>query len=906
MLHRPRTLLLFTLIALVVAACSTQKNTWMTRHYHATTSAYNVYHNGNEAFKSGIEKIRKQTKNDYSYVLPVYEFANAATAKSGNSDMETALKKGHKLIQLHSITAKPARKAQMTDKEKRFYAQEEFNPYIDKAYLLIGKANVVKHSEEEAIEVFDYLSRKYSKNATAYEGKIWKAIAYCQLEQYINARTALESYDLEGYAPLELYGQYMAAYANIHICQTEYAEAIPYMEKALENASDRATKRRYKYILAQLYRYVGENDKAEPLFSDLSKNIQDYDMAFAAKLDLATVAQSDESIAKAEKTLDKMARDAKNEDQLDQIYYAKGKIEMSKGNENEAVANYKKSTETSVDNDNQKGLSFLAMADIYISRPEYIGAGISFDSASIYLDDNNLRKEEATLRSAQLSPLVEELLTIEEQDSLLRIANMSQKDRDAFIQSIVDEAEKKEREAEERRLAEEEATMSQSQFYQLTSTSSGGRSSSSSGTSWYFYNNTMISAGKSTFAKKWGRRKNEDDWRRSNRTRTTVSDPTEVDLSGRTDADEDESAQEQGNDAGNGKVTRESLLAGLPLTESDKAATEEKIAKALFNSGAILYDDIKDYPSAIEQMQTLLRRFPKTSDRYDALVILYFAQEKNGDLTGAAATANTVKREYPSTDFARYLTEKDYFDHRTAEEKAIDEHYQSVYNAYLGGQFGEAASAATQALNDSADEKYAPKYLLVRSLSYAKQGLAPQFKADLLSITERYAGGEEDSVAQKMLALMDKGMMPIRATNYQSPFSKKQIETTSEAPEIETFVYMPDTIHNVVCIVDSGMSNRALFLIADYNFSNFLLDDYDLAAGTLSDGRPTITVKGFENQQAAMTFYYALREQEFWKEISSEPVPLILPVSDNNMKLFRMLAANDEYLFFFEKNYLRR
>ncbi len=899
--HRSRILLFFVLTAVVVVGCSTKRNTWMSRHYQALISAYNVYHNGNEAFKSGVEKIRERTKNDYSYVLPVYEFANASVAKAGSSDMETALKKAHKLIQLHSITVKPERKAQMTEADKRFYAQEEFNPYIDKAYLLIGKANVVKHSEDEALKVFDYLSRKYSKNPSAFEGKIWASIAYCQLGQYINARTALESYDLEGFAPEELYGQFMAAYANVYICQSLYAEAIPYMEKAVENASDRATRRRYKYILAQLYRQVGQNDKAVPLFSELSRGLQDYDMAFAAKLDLATVAESDYDLAKAEKNLDKMVRDAKNEEQLDQIYYAKGKIEMQRGDEDRAVENYQRSVEASVSNDNQKGLSFLAMADIYVARPEYVDAGTSFDSASIYLDDSNLRKDEATQQADLLRPLVEELLIIEEQDSLLRIANMSERDREAFIQKMVDEARQKEEEAEELRLAEEEATMSQSQYSQLTSNSIPGFSGSQQ--SWYFYNTTMIQAGKSTFARKWGRRKNEDDWRRSNRTKL-MDDSAASDGEGQTDSATVASNSNR-PEPGDGRVTRESLLAGLPLTAEDKAASEQMVAKALFNSACILYDDIHDYPSAIEQINTLLRRFPQTDDRYNALVLLYFAQQKNGDPTGMASTASTVRREYPSTDFARYLSEQDYFDARSAEHQSLEDRYLNAYNAYLMGRYAEATQASTAALVDTADTEHAPKYMLVRSLAYAKQGLATQFRSDLLRITERYPGGEEDSVAQVMLALLDKGMSPIRAIEYQSPLSSRYHDYDSELPEAETFVFRPDTLHSVVCVVDSGMSNRALFVIADYNFSNYLLDDFDILAGELSNGQPTITIRGFEDKDAAMTYFYAIRDQEFWKEVSSSTVPLIMPVSDNNLKLMRLMSIGDEYQLFFEKNYLR-
>jgi len=123
----------FAIILLTIVACSTEHNTWYSRHYQTLTSEFNVLFNGNEAYKSGILAIQKQNVNDYSYILPVYEFSDAQVANAGSADMETALKKAHKLIQLHSITVKPKSKQNETERQKKFRAQDEFNPLVDDA-----------------------------------------------------------------------------------------------------------------------------------------------------------------------------------------------------------------------------------------------------------------------------------------------------------------------------------------------------------------------------------------------------------------------------------------------------------------------------------------------------------------------------------------------------------------------------------------------------------------------------------------------------------------------------------------------------------------------------------------------------------------------------------------------------
>jgi hypothetical protein len=891
-------------LTLLAGACSTKKNTWVSRNYQALISNYNVYYNGATAFDNAITRIRDRYTNDYSHILPVYEFADEKAYKAGSSEVETALKKAHKLIQLHSITVKPQRKDQATEKQKRFYAQEEFNIFIDDAYLLIGKANVVNHSEEEAIEIFDYLSRKYEGAKTCYEGKIWKAIAYTQTGQYANAQSALESYDLDGLAPIELYPEYMAAYANIYITQQKYSEAIPYMEKAALEIKDKHCRRRYKYILAQLYRNAGQNADAAPLFLALSRGVKDYDMAFAAKLDLATVATTDEELQKAEKTLGKMSRDAKNEEQLDQIYYSLGKLEDGKGNTAKAISRYRKSIETSKTNDNQKGLSFLALADIYKEIPQYIEASESLDSAAFYLDDANIRKKETETLAKDYAPIAIELRIIKEQDSLLRIANMSTKERERFIENIIEEHERLIREREEARLAEEEQGMTQSDFYQIT----GSMGRPTSGSTWYFYNQTMISAGKSTFASKWGKRKNEDDWRRSDKTSVSADINTATDDNG-TSADDNANADSTSiatapTNTKSDNISKETLMAGLPLTESAKQSCYLKIDNALFNSGAMLYETLQDYTMASKQLKEQTTRFTQSENRYNALVLLYFAQYKNNDFDGATTTSEIIRREYGNSTFASYLNTPDYFEEQAATRAEREMQYENTYHAYLSNNYNDAISKATLALHDTSNIKYEAKYLLIRALSHAKSAQTTQFKNDLVSITQRYSGTAEDSVALKLLALLEQGNEPKLATPYKSPFTELSGKTLDGQQTGETYEYRPDTTQSVICIVDNGMQNEAQFSIADYNFTNYIIEDFDIKIVYLADKRPAIIIRNFKDTKNAMSYFYTIREQQFWKQLTTESIPTIYVVSDNNIRQLLLTSAGEDYKTFFEKHYL--
>lgn len=893
-----------TLIAIlwsvILIACSTEHNTWYSRHYQTLTSEFNVLFNGKEAYKNGIETIRQQHNDDYSHILPVYEFADAQSATAGSGDMETALKKAHKLIQLHSITVKPAAKQNETDREKRFRAQEEFNPLVDDAYLLIGMANVVKHEEKDAIEVLDYLARKFPTDRTAYEGKIWKAIAYTQLNQHINALTALESYDLDGLAPTDLYGQYMAAYGNVMIQQGEYNKAIHYMTEAVKNADCKHNSKRYKYILAQLYRQVGNNAQAAPLFLELSKGLGNYNMTFAAKLDLATVATTPEELAMAEKKLQKMAKDDKNAEQLDQIYYAIGKMDENKGNINQAINDYKKSVTQSLSNNNQKGLSFLAQADIYIKQPTYIDAGIAYDSAAYYLNKNNIRHTEAQQQAAQLKQLVKELITIRDQDSLLRIAQMSHSEREKFVQDILDHIEA-EKQAQQDAAENDEEGMSLYDYNNLTRNSTGPNNNSL----WYFYNTTMVTAGKSNFINKWGRRANEDNWRRSNKN-SNIFNPEENVFGESEEANTDLNSNNKGtNEQQN--ITRESLMAGLPLTQQQQAEANNMIDNALFNSGVILYDDILDYKSAIKQLQTLLNRHPQSDcdNCYNALVMLYFAQHKIGQQTEAKNTAQNIKQQFPQSQFAQYLSQPNYFEQNNIAKAEAEAKYAHTYETYLNQNYIEAIASASKALTNT-DTTYAAKYLLIRSLSNAKLANTSAFRADLTEITQKYPNGEEAQLATKLLALLNEGQTPVRATNYTSPLAEAGMYNETTHTQTPSFAYLPDTTHTIICVIDKGLQNKAQFTIADYNFSNYLLEDLDIQTLTLADKRQVVIISGFANKNEAMNYYYAIRDKEWWHQLTSATLPEIYVVSDNNQRLVLLASIGKDYEAFFNEYYLNR
>ena len=153
------------------------------------TARYNIYFNGNESFKAGLAKISRSYQDDYAELLRVFEYSDPSTVSLCSSDMERAIQKASKLISLKSITAKPQFKksTELSEEDKKFVEQKEFNKWVDDSYLLIGKARFYKHEYNEATSLLKYSLTNANDPSIKTEAVIWLARIYNETGNYIES-----------------------------------------------------------------------------------------------------------------------------------------------------------------------------------------------------------------------------------------------------------------------------------------------------------------------------------------------------------------------------------------------------------------------------------------------------------------------------------------------------------------------------------------------------------------------------------------------------------------------------------------------------------------------------------------------------------------------------------------------
>ncbi len=905
-------LFIYIPIVILLIGCSTKKNTWLSRNYHNMTAHYNVYFNGKESMKEGVKSIQKSNQDDYTQILTVFPDSKKEAASVASSNMDRSIEKGVKLIKKHSIRKKPKKKDNDSQQYKNFISQNEFNKWVDNAYLMIGKAHFMKHEFYVAQQSFSYMFREFRIGPEWYEAQLYMARSYIEIGDYATAKIILDVYDLEGKAPYKLYGFFSAIYADYYLRQGDVASAIPFMKTAAESITGKYYRTRFNFILAQLYHDQNMYAEASAAYKKVIQSNPPYELAFNAKVNRVSVVFEEEGFAAVLKEVKKLLRDKRNQDYTDQIYYALGKAYLAEQQEQIATDNFVLSIQSSIDNTHQKGLSFYELAKIEYNKPIYRTAYYNLDSAMLNLNKDFPRYEELSELNETLSELVTNLDIIAHEDSIQRIAKMDSLDRLTYIDQLIEDEI-----AREEALKKQQEEFDNGDFFFDNNMSS---SNPSEGGKWYFYNQNSISMGKMEFEKRWGRRKLEDNWRRANK-EVVIEDPM---AEPEADFNDDDPWGELANDSiisasGGDEVTdlksRDSYLRGLPLTEEAIIASDKKIEEALLSEGLIYKDDLENLPFAIDAFNELIRRFGSSTYTEDALMNLYLCYQKQDDSQGMAQTKAQLMLRYPDGEFTAFLNDPLFFEKREAREKEIEILYQNAYNRYLFNDFVTPLNNEKQAFIIDEKSELLPKFILLSALSNAKTGVLTEFEGDLKRIINDYPESEPVPMAKELLAEYEKGRVPVVGPVQSNLIDKRneQLEEDrrnslgdSKGIEIPSSYNRSDkAVHSLVIIINPEADiNRLRFNLADYNFSKFLLNDYEMLAKKLPDGTPILEVAGFKNRLEAQDYFYSLREREQVFDVPDLSRYNLYVITQANLEY--MISSGDQgaYNRFFEENYL--
>ncbi len=863
----------------MLPSCSTQKNTGASRAFHNLTSRYNVLFNGTESFKKGMLNLQGSYKDDYAELLPIFLYQDPDQLSSISSDMDRAIKKATKVISVHSITVKPEIKEgqEITEKERDFFSKNEYNKWVDDAYLLLGKAHFYKRELKRSSETFEYLIANFPDDPSIIETKIWLIRLMLENNKLKQAQEYIDELEANTDLSTRLQSELHSTIAQKAIIEEDYQKAISSLKKAVENTNSKYHKQRYTFIIAQLYQKIKQVGRASEYYKAVIKLNPPYEMTFNAKINMALTYETGAGSRRdIERQLQKMLKDDKNIDFQDQIYYAWGNLYFKSGDFDKAIEYYIKSSAATTGNTSQQARTFLTIADIYYNKPKYIEAQSYYDSAVGIIDAGYKNYQIIYAKSISLTNLVTHIQTVELQDSVQILSKLSTSDLNAHIDNII----AKEREIqEEKRIRDLEA-----QQHSVLSTQQQFELQTKTGSSWYFYNSTSLNLGRQEFKRKWGPRKLEDNWRRKNK--SVVS----YDIAGADNPDNLEGETKTGAKGAANKFSREYYLVNIPFTDSAYQASHEKIKLALFEMGEIYSNELKDYEKAINSYEDLLKRYPDYGNKLLVYYRLYSIGKEIENVDLVAKYQRKIISEYPTSNYAKALTDPEYFKKVEEESKKVQRIYEQVHTDFEQGRFTQVEYMAKKTMDENPEDELVPQFDYMYTVSSGVSKDTVTFISDLQKLISKYPGTDIADNANLLVKYLQ-NINPEAAVKQEVLQAVQVYKLNKEEGHLA-----------VISLAIRNGANQMMFNIINFNIDNFEDKDLKVRKYDLGD-KSLLTVITFEKADLALEYLKKLESfPELWRDVDKRGAELFV-ISRSNYETLKKEKKLEQYLLFYKEQY---
>lgn len=730
-------------VLLFIVACSTKKNTFVSRNYHALTTKYNVLYNGGVAFDKGIADINTKSKNNFWKRLPVekMEMSDGSildTAKNANFDLaETKATKG---IQKHSMNI----------------GGKEYNYQTDEAYLMLGKARYYGQRFVPALDAFNYILYKYPNSSKIHEAKIWREKTNMRLGNEALAIKNLSKLLKDFKLNKQLVANANAVLAEAFLNLEEKDSAVVKLQVAEKATKINTEKARYRFILGQLYEELGKRELALSSYQSVidmnRKADREYRIqAYARKAQLFDFQNGDK--AQITKMFAQLVENRENRPFLDLIYHQMG-VFYDKSNDIElALKNYNLSLKKVKDNTYLAASNYRNIGNMYFKSTNFPLAAKYYDSTLVKLDKKTREFAQIEKVRKNLDDVIKYDALAVTNDSILKVVSLSETDRIIYFGKYIDELKKKEekqallvKKQQEAIKNFEHSGNSDLPGTTLLNTKTAVRtlpkldSGSSTSSTFYFYNPTTVAFGQLEFKKNWGKRNPNGFWRMktssaNSTTDTPLSDATPLQVTTKTIDKPDD------------KYSVDYYLNQIPSDKKVLDSINQIRNFAFYQLGIIYKEKFKEYALATAKLEKILEQNPEEKLVLPTMYNLYKIYQIT-DATKATAMKNRIVSQYPGSRYAQIISNTDT---NSSNPETPEKIYNQFYKLFQEQQFVEVLEKLNIAIIQFSGDEILPKMELLRANTQAKLFGLEAYKKALEEVAEQYPNSEEGKQAQEIL-----------------------------------------------------------------------------------------------------------------------------------------------------------
>src|ERR1700744_1404122 len=354
------------------------------RFIQNTITHYNYYFNANEKLKTVVARAKSTFKDDYTRLLPFYNYSLDATLAQ-KKELDSVIYKCTAGILIHDTRNDWIDNLYLLIGKTYYFKKDFDSAYItlqflnfafaprdkDGYYLPIGSnenevqgnnASVVSTKENPNI-----LQKVFSLPPSRNDGLIWKVRTYVAQEKFAEASALIEIMLHDPQFPPRLLPSLQEVRALWFYKQNINDSAAIFLEKALPAAENREEMARWEYLIAQLYEKDSNSYLARTFYERAVAHTYNPILEVYARLN--SIRQNKEGgedfIARNIQALVRMAHRDRYESYRDIIYYTAAQMEPERNTKPGALAflreciRYSQGTSGS-----QRNKAFLQLANL--------------------------------------------------------------------------------------------------------------------------------------------------------------------------------------------------------------------------------------------------------------------------------------------------------------------------------------------------------------------------------------------------------------------------------------------------------------------------------------------------------------------------------------------------------------
>ena len=833
---------LFILAVVFLAACSRKKNTFLNRNVHAVTTEFNTLYNGDLAFTDGKEQLAYGFRDNFWEILPVErinieEADTKAPGASKNSEFNRAEEKAAKAIQKHSM----------------YIDGKEYNPQIDEAYMLLGKARYYDGRFIPALDAFNFILDRYPTSNNINVAKVWKAKTNIRLknEEFAieNLKKMFEEAELDEEEIADGAAMMSQAFINLDSLQP----ALEYIKMASENVKDKELKGRYTFIKGQIYNRLGEKDSANIAFDEVIAMNRKTSRSYMISAYLEKGKNFD--YEKGDRTaflelLQDLEKNRENRPFLDRIYNQFGDYYLNSDSTETAIKYYNKSIKAFKQDRILQSVNYQTLAEINFDNAEYKNAGAYYDSTLTFLEENSRQWRRVSKKRENLDDVIKYEDIAATNDSILKLTRMSEAEQLAFFTDYTSKL-KEQAVKDSLEAIKIEQKIANKEFYEKGKTVSGPNKG---GSTFYFYNTSTVAYGKGEFRKVWGDRKLEDNWRLSNKQTSLIND--------------DEETVAVTPISENELYKPETYISRIPTDEKaiDSLAKDRNFA--YYQLGLIYKEKFKEYNLAANRLEKLLTYNPEerlvVPAKYN-LVKIYEILENPSE---SDKYKNDILTNHAETRYAEILRNPN--SQLPTDESSPEFKYKELYKEFEAGKYAEVIQKCDEYMMVYNGNDIIPKFELLKATAIGRQQGFEAYKKALNFVSLNYPSTDEGKQAQQIYS----NVLPIIAVKDFVP---------DEDSENWKLVYKFTNEEGEAAQKLKEQLDKAL---ADYYYTDMVtsIDYYDPQT-------KFVIVHGLKTKLGARGFGEVLKENKKYK--INKPY---FEISSPNYKIIQIHKNLDDYL----------